>query len=171
MINFYRRFVRNPAKVLAPLTNGLKGPTSSFLWTPAMALAFSAAKECLVQVVALSYPNLRAPLSVMTDASASHVGAALQQWVKGTWQPLAFFSKKLSDTETRYSTLDRELLGAYLAVRHFRFTLEGNQFAVLTDHKPLCSDLCRVSPPWSAHQQRHLSYLGEFTDDIHCLAT
>ena len=52
MINFYRRFVRNPAKVLAPLTDGLKGPTSSFLWTPAMALAFSAAKECLVRDVA-----------------------------------------------------------------------------------------------------------------------
>ena len=117
-----------------------------------MALAFSAAKECLVQVVALSHPNFRAPLSVVTDASASHVDAALHQWVKGAWQPLAFFSKKLSDTETRYSTFNRELLGAYLTVRHFRFTLEGNQFAVLTNHKPLCSALHR--------QQRQLSYLA-----------
>ena len=40
----------------------------------------------------------------MTDASAFHISAALQQWIKGTWQPLAFFSKKLSDTETQYST-------------------------------------------------------------------
>ena len=169
MVNFYRRFVRNAAKILAPLTDGLKGPASSFLWTPAMEQAFSAAKECLVRVITLSHPNPRAPLSVVTHASASHVGAALQQWVKGAWQPLAFFSKKLSDTETRYSTFDRELLGAYLAVRHFRFTLEGNQFAVLTDHKPLCSALRRVTPPWSARQQRHLSYLAEFTDDIRYL--
>ena len=108
---------------------------------------------------------------MVTDASATHVGAALQQWSSlgagGAWQPLAFYSKKLS--ETRYSTFDRELLGAYLAVRHFRFALEGCQFCLLTDHKPLCAALRRVSPPWSAHQQRHLSYLAEFTDDIRFL--
>ena len=94
----------------------------------------------------------------------------MQQWSSlgagGAWQPLTFFSKKLSDTETRYSTFDRELLGAYLAVCHFRFALEGQQFCLLTDHKPLCAALCRVSPPWSARQQHHFSYLAEFTDDI-----
>ena len=78
--------MRNAGKVLAPLTDDLKGPTSSFLWTPAMALVFSATKWCLVQVVALSHPNPWAPLSVGNDASAFHVGAALQQWVKGAWQ-------------------------------------------------------------------------------------
>ena len=80
-----------------------------------------------------------------------------------------FFSKKLSDTETRYSTFYRELLGAYLVVCHFRFALEGRQFCLLTDHKPLCAALRWVSPPWSARQQRHLSYLAEFTDDIRFL--
>ena len=34
MINFYRRFLRNPAQVLAPLTNTLKGPGKSLLWSP-----------------------------------------------------------------------------------------------------------------------------------------
>ena len=173
MVNFYRRFIKNAAKVLAPLTDGLKGPASAFLWTPAMQASFASAKALLVQVVGLSHPIAGAALSVVTDASATHVGAALQQWSSlgagGAWQPLAFFSKKLSDTETRYSTFDRELLGAYLAVRHFRFALEGRQFCLLTDHKPLCAALRRVSPPWSARQQRHLSYLAEFTDDIRFL--
>ena len=44
--------------------------------------------------------------------------------------------------------------------------LEGRQFFVLTDHKPLCYALGRVSAPWSAQQQRHLSYISEFTQDI-----
>ena len=44
--------------------------------------------------------------------------------------------------------------------------LEGRQFFVLTDHKPLCHALGRVSAPWSTRQQRHLSYISEFTQDI-----
>ena len=49
---------------------------------------------------------------------------------------------------------------------HFRFLLEGRQFQLWTDHKPLCSALNRVSVPWSARQQRHLSYIAEFTSDL-----
>ncbi len=79
---------------------------------------------------------------------------------------MAFFSRKLTVTETRYSTFDRELLAAFAAVCHFRFLLEGRQFRLLTDHKPLVSALARVSPPWSARQQRQLTFLSEFTSDI-----
>ncbi|XP_066947035.1 uncharacterized protein [Macrobrachium rosenbergii] len=54
---------------------------------------------------------------------------ALQEFlgmvIHGTPHPFAFFSKKLSPTEARYSTFDRELLAAYVAVRHFKFLLEG----------------------------------------------
>ena len=46
-INFYRRFVKNAAKILALLTNGLKGPASSFLRTPAINMAFLSAKNSL----------------------------------------------------------------------------------------------------------------------------
>ena len=66
----------------------------------------------------------------------------------------------------RYSTFDRELLAAFLAIRHFRFLLEAREFQLWTDHKPLCSAISRVSPPWSARQQRHLSYITEFTSDL-----
>jgi hypothetical protein len=90
----------------------------------------------------------------------------LQQFQKGGWSPLAFFSKKLSPTQEKYSTFDRELLAAHSAIRHFRFLLEGRHFRLLTDHKPLVAAMLRVSPPWSARQQRHLSFIAEFTSDI-----
>ncbi len=65
----------------------------------------------------------------------------LQQLNGGSWQPLAFYSKKLSGAGTRYFTFDRELLAAFSAVRHFIFLLEGQQFHLLTDHKPLVTSL------------------------------
>ncbi len=82
------------------------------------------------------------------------------------WQPLAFFSKKLSPTQARYSTSDRELLAAFSAVRHFRLLLESRRFRILTGHKPLVAAMSRVSPPWSARQQRQMAYLAEFTADF-----
>jgi hypothetical protein len=82
------------------------------------------------------------------------------------WGELAFYSKKLSGAGTRYSIFNRELLAAFSAVRHFRFLLEGRQFRLLTDHKPLVISLFRTTPPWSARQQRQLSFIAEFTSDI-----
>jgi hypothetical protein len=68
-----------------------------------------------------------------------------QQLNGGSWQPLAFYSKKLSGAGTRYFTFDRELLAAFSAVRNFRFLLEGQQFHLLTDHKPLVTSLFRTT--------------------------
>jgi RNase H-like domain found in reverse transcriptase len=54
-------------------------------------------------------------------------------------------------------------LAAYLAVRHFRYSLEGRQFTLFTDHKPLTFALRRTTDPWTARQQRQLAYLAEFS--------
>ena len=57
---------------------------------------------------------------------------------------MVFYSKKLSGPETKYSALDREPLAAYSSLRHFRFMLEGRDFIIFTDHKPLTHALFRV---------------------------
>ena len=44
--------------------------------------------------------------------------------------------------------------------------LEGREFTIFNDHKPLTHALFRTSPPWSACQQRHLAYLAEFTSSV-----
>ncbi len=76
---------------------------------------------------------------------------------------MLFFSRKLSSTELKYSTFDRELLAAFAAIRHFRFVLEGRPFRLLTDHMPLSLAMHHVSAPWSARQVRQLAYISEFT--------
>ena len=47
MINFYPRFLRNTAQVLAPLTTARKGPGKSLLWSPELNFAFIITKKLL----------------------------------------------------------------------------------------------------------------------------
>jgi len=83
MINFYRRFLPDIAKVLLPLTEALKGNPKTLVWPPAVA----AAKAPLVAAVPLAHPAPDAVLSLATDASDTHVGGVLQQLQGGSWQP------------------------------------------------------------------------------------
>ena len=143
MISFYRRYLRNPALVLAPLANALKGPRKSLQWSPMLDSAFSTAKLLLAAVTVLTHPVPGAAMSLAVDASDSQVGAVLQQHLRGSWAPLALFSNKLSSTESKYSAFDRELLAAYSSISHFRFLLEARVFTLFTNHKPLTHTLFR----------------------------
>ncbi len=98
--------------MLQPLTNVLKGAPKTLEWAPVAAATFGAAKTALAAAVPLAHPAPNAVLSLATDASDTHVSGLLQQLNGGRWQPLAFYSKKLSGAVTRYSTFDRELLQA-----------------------------------------------------------
>nr|VZI26166.1 unnamed protein product [Spirometra erinaceieuropaei] len=102
----------------------------------------------------------------MVDASTVAVGAVLQQHTNDSTRPLAFFSKKLSPAETRYSTFGRELLAIYLAVKHFRHFLEGRDFTIFTDHKPLTFAIRSHSDKYNPREISHLDYISQFTTDI-----
>jgi hypothetical protein len=86
----------------------------------------------------------------------------MQQKSGDHWRPLGFFSRKLTDTESRYSTFDRELLAARAAIKHFCHFCEGRAFQIWTDHKPLDTAISRVSALISPRQQRHLAFITEF---------
>ena len=120
----------------------------------------------LANATLLAHPQPNAPIALTTDASDVAVAAVLEQSINGLWQPLAFFSRQLRPAELKYSAFDRELLALYLAIRHFRFMLEGRVFSAYTDHKPLVQAISKSTEPWTARQQRHLAYISEFPTDI-----
>ncbi|BHF84693.1 hypothetical protein SprV_0902784400 [Sparganum proliferum] len=103
----------------------------------------------------------------MVDASTVAAGAVLQQHLAGSTRPIAVFSKKLLPAETCYSTFGRELLAIYLTVKHFRHFLEGRDFIVFTDHKPLTFALLSHSDKYKPGDIAHLDYISQFTSDIH----
>jgi hypothetical protein len=119
------------------------------------AFAFQATRGTLSSSAVLAHPAAGAELSLVTYASATHVGAVIQQRHRGqAWRPLGFFSAQLNKAEANHSAFDRERLAVVVAIRHFRYMLEGRKFVIFTDHKPLVDALHRRSDPISARQQR-----------------
>ena len=170
LINFYHRFIPHCAQILEPLNALLSAPkdrAQHLIWTEKATAAFTEIKEALAKATLLNHPVPTAPTCIVTDASDKAVGAVLQQHIAGTWCPIAYFSKKLKPAETRYSTFDRELLAMYLAVKHFQHFIEGREFYIRTDHKPLTYAIATPSERHSPRQIRHLDLISQFTTDIH----
>ena len=94
-----------------------------------MDCAFDRANEMLANATTLNHPDPSSHIALITDASDTAIGAVLEQKVQGNWQPLAFLSKKLKTAEQKYSTYDRELLAIFLGIKHFKYFLEGRNFA------------------------------------------
>ena len=168
MLNFYRRFVPQAAAILNPLYDlvNVKDDEFEAAWTAVHKDHFQRSKLALAAATGLAHPSATAETSINTDASDTAVGAVLQQCLHGVWTPISFFSRKLLPAEKKYSTFDKELLAIYLAVKKFRYFVEGRKFAIFTDHKPLTFVFNKVSDKWSPRQQRHLCFVSEFTTDI-----
>ena len=177
MVNYYHRFIPQCAEKLTPLNNLLTaandGHTRLSLksnfdlkWDENAESAFSESKQILANATLLVHPDPMAQVNITCDASDVAVGGVLQQYLNGKWQPLSFFSKMLSPAETRYSAFDRELLAVYATTKHFRHNLQGRNFFVNTDHRPLTFVMSSVTERASLRQTRHLAFIAEFTTDI-----
>ena len=158
MVNYYHRFIPHCAAKLTQLNNLLTAandghtrlsPKSNFdlKWNESAESAFSECKQILANATLLVHPDPSAPLNITCDASNFAVGGVLQQYMDNVWQPPSFFSKKLNSAEKRYSAFDRELLAVYATIRHFRHNLEGRNFFVNTDHKPLTFVMSSATKP------------------------
>lgn len=169
-INFYRRFIPHAAHKLNILQRLIKGnrknDTTLLQWDTETTNAFTACKNILAECTYLSHPVSNATLALFVDASNTAVGAALQQLINGEYEPLGFYSKKLTDAQKNYSPYDRELLAAYQSVKYFRFMLEARQFTLFTDHKPLIFAFKHKDENSTPRRIRQLDFISQFTTDI-----
>ena len=94
----------------------------------------------------------------------------LEQFCSSLWMDsgilFLFFSTKLRPAKTHYSTFDCELLAIYLSIKHFRHFVEGRNFHVVTNHKPLKFAVTSQANHHTPPQIRHLDYISQFTIDI-----
>ena len=75
----------------------------------------------------------------MVDASDVGVGSVLLQEFDGCLHPIAYFSRKLNESQTKYSTIEKETLALILSLQHFEIyvTSSSSPLKVYTDHNPL----------------------------------
>lgn len=168
-VNFYHRFIPNAAQLQAPLydlVSSVKQKNGKEQWTQDTRDAFENSRSALASTVRLAHPMPDANLRISTDASNTAIGAVLEQFNNNYWEPLGFFSKKLTPTQARYSTFDRELLAAYLALRHFLHFVEGRRTILLTDHKPLTHMFTVKTDKYSDRQLRHISFIAQFVQQV-----
>ncbi|KRX51666.1 Transposon Tf2-6 polyprotein [Trichinella sp. T9] len=167
MVNFYRRFLPHIATTLAPLDAiASTAASTKITLTHDQLQAFNAAKDALANATMLHHPHPTEEYALMVDASDHAIGAVLQQPAKNSWRPLAFFSKRLTATQKRYSAFGRELLAAYLAAKHFRHVVEGRRLVIYTDHKPLAHAFLRPSNNLNDRETRHLDLITSLADDV-----
>ena len=102
-VNYPSRFVPKLSDVIRPISD-LTLPDVEWTWRN------QEIKRLLTQAPVLAYFDSTKELSIQCDASGQCLGAALLQ----EGRPLAYASRALSDTETRYATIEKEMLAIRL---------------------------------------------------------
>ena len=124
------------ATVLAPL-NALLRKDSKWRWTRKEENAFKDAKTLLLNSQTLIHYDDSLPLYLACDASSYGCGCVLSHRVHGEDRAIAFASCSLSDTQKKYSQMDKEALAIIFGVKRFHQYLYGRRFTIVTDHEPL----------------------------------
>ncbi len=148
MVQYYRDMWAKHSDMLAPLTdlvgecretkatkqNGTK--KKPWRWESIYQQAFDKVKATIAKEVVLAYPDFTKPFEIYTDASTTQLGAVI---TKGN-RPIAFFSRKLSEAESKYSVSKIELLAIVETLKEFQGMLWGQMIKVYTEHKNLTCD-------------------------------
>jgi hypothetical protein len=128
---YYRNFVKNYGKIVAPLTALLK--KNSFTWTPIVAQTFQTLKMAMCTTQVLALHDFTKTFVLECDASGKRIGVVLMQ----EGRPLAFTSKQLSEQNLGKSIYEKEMLAILHVVDLWRPYLLGQRFQIETDHQIL----------------------------------
>ncbi|CAE1261906.1 unnamed protein product [Acanthosepion pharaonis] len=109
---------------------------SDFQWEPHHQKVFRDLKSEVSETSLLHYFDPKLPIYMHCDASIRGIGASmLQPDADGNLSPVTYASKSLTQTEQRYACI--ELLAIVFGTQRFHTYLNGHNFQVVTDHKPL----------------------------------
>ena len=138
MVNYSARFILHYSTVTEPLRR-LTHNDTDFVWGEEQQSAFEAIKRHLSDSPVMSYFDINKPTELVVDASPVGLGAILiQRASRGEVNIVAYGSRALTDTEQRYSQIEREALAIAWACEHFHlYTFDAQTLVVHTDHKPL----------------------------------
>jgi hypothetical protein len=118
---------------LLTLLTALTKKNIKFKWTKEHQQAFDLLKNSLARKVVLAYPDFLVPFEIYIDFSKYQIGSIITQKDK----PLAFYSRKLTDPQTRYTVTELKLLAIVEMLHEFKCILLGHLITIYMDHKNL----------------------------------
>jgi hypothetical protein len=148
MIQYYRGMWARCSQMLAPLTDLVgkcretkttrmnKTKKKTWRWDPIHQQVFDNIKAAIAKETVLAYPDFSKPFEIYMDASSTQLGAVITQ----DNRPIAFFSRKLSKMQQKYSFTEIEFLAIVEILKEFKGMLWGHNIKVYTDHKNLTRD-------------------------------
>lgn len=143
LITFVRQHVRHFADITAGL-EAVKRNKGDIEWTPQLIKSFQLIRHAIAHAPLLSFPDFNKAFYVATDASCLGIGGVLYQPTESDNEEIteqniiAICSKKLNDTQRRYSTYKKELYSIVYCLRQFHAYIWGHQqLVIVTDHMPL----------------------------------
>ena len=131
-VNYLQKFLPNLSDLCEPLRQlTVKGTV--FDWTASHTAAFDKIKAAVTAYPVLRYFSNDKEVTLQVDSSETGLGAALLQ----EGQPVAYASRALTDPETRYAQIEKELLAAAYGLEKFHVYTYGRKVKIQSDHKPL----------------------------------
>ncbi len=136
------------SEMLAPLTDLVgecgenkttkknKTKKKPWWWESIHHQAFDDVKATITKEVVLAYQDFTKPFEIYTDDSMMQLGSVITQGNR----PIAFFSRKLSVMQTKYSVTKIKLLAIVETLKEFQGMLWGQTIKIYTDHKNLTQD-------------------------------
>ena len=137
LTNYCSRYIAQYSTITAPLRQLTKA-NAKFHWGDEQDKSFRTLKQVLTCQPVLAHYCLEAKTRVVVDASPWAVGAILlQEQADHTYQPVAYGSRSLTETEQKYGQIEKESLAIVFGCEHFHMYLYGRNFELETDHRPL----------------------------------
>jgi hypothetical protein len=133
MVQYYRDMWAKRSEMLAPLTDLVgecgerkttrmnKTKKNPWRWDPIHQKTFENVKAAIAKETVLTYLDFLKPFEIYTDTSSTQLGAVITQDTR----PIAFFSRKLSKTQQKYSVTEIELLAIVETLKEFKGMLWG----------------------------------------------
>ncbi|UYV63562.1 K02A2.6-like, partial [Cordylochernes scorpioides] len=137
MVNNLGKFIPNLADKLQPL-NSLLSTKNEWVWDEPQKKSFNLLKQELVSRPNLALFDPSRMTIVSADASSFGLGGVLrQEQPDGSLKPIAYVSRTLSETEKRYSQIEKEGLAIVWTCDRLKDYVTGIKIHIETDHKPL----------------------------------